>query len=95
MADRILKADVRQAFASFRQTAERLGFNTRNWALTEHDLGEPWSLVSVDYVGTSRSLSSTEFPRYVGASNREAYDRLTSWSQAMHAVEILKQNGSN
>jgi len=96
MTERIKKDDVYSAFNSFRGTATRLGFDVKGWALIESDLGQPWSLVKKEIVAVRGSrIDSTEFPRYLGNTTRQAYDKLVSYTQALHAVEIMQKNGSN
>lgn len=91
--ERMTERNLAGAFNAFMRTAERLGFDTQGWALN----GSPWELVKVEYVPTegseahSRAISSTEFPRVLGATKREAYDTLTTYTAALHAVEVMRQ----
>lgn len=92
MSDRIKRDDVRSAFSAFVNTAIRLGFDVTGWRLSTPDIAAPWQLIREVTTDTSRHLSDTEFPRYLGSTNREAYERLTSWSQALQAIEIQRSN---
>lgn len=89
---RVTAGEIQSAFAAFVATAKRLGFDVTGWSLVPMDVASPWSLVKLEIDNGSRHYGPTPFPQYVGATSREAYERLTSWTQALHAVEVLRQN---
>lgn len=96
MTDRVKKADIHAAFNSLCQTATRLGFDVKSWALLESDISTPWELVKKEFSDVKGSrIDSTEFPRYLGNTARQAYETLVSYSRALHAVEILRQNDNS
>lgn len=98
MTDRIKKADIESAFQAFIVRAEREGLTVPNWALVAPDaMGAYWRLfdVTVRAGEATHRYSPTVFPQVLGSTNREAYDRLTAWSQALDAVKLNRDNGSN
>lgn len=98
MADRIKKAEVESAFFVFTERAQYAGFDVSNWSLVKPDaLGAHWRLFDVSVrpgEATHRYSSTVVFPEVIGSTNREAYDRLTAWSQCLDALYI-NRNGNN
>lgn len=90
MADRIKNSDVESAFKAFLVRAKREGLAVPNWALVKPDaMGAYWRLfeVTVKPGEATHRYSDTVFPAQLGHTNREAYDRLAAWSQALDAVK--------
>lgn len=94
MTDRYSVVDVRHIFATFREVADRHGFDTRLWALEEGgSYGRHYRLITLQ-PATNRQ-GTTEFRDDLGGSAREAYTILSTRIDVFTAIDALRSAGNS